>query len=421
MAAARGVRRPGRRHGVAASTSRHGSHSHRSSARPPTSPGSPPGGSRSCRRATATTRTRRSPSSSGPSSRTGLRRRLRPRARSASSRAPARAPRSSWSPTRSSSSCAPARAPDEILVVCPSLERVRAPLETAFGALGVPLCARGDGQARRRPPSAARCSSLLRYAWLGGGRRDLFGVPALAVLRPRARPRRLPGRTAARPRHPLARAPGGGRSSSCAASRLRRWSACARHRRRSWPCARSPARCCGRRTGSTRLRPPRQRGSTCGPTRPCSPCWTSWRPGSMLGCDLSTEELVASLERAPVRLGAGTQPGRVAVLDLLRARTRRDEVVFVLGLEEGVFPQRTQSSPFLDDDRAARARRRRAGSRSPIRSPRARYLFYTACTRRVAPALPRPRGRHRRRRAARSRARSGRTCEPCSGRTTCRV
>ena len=56
------------------------------------------------------------------------------------------------------------------------------------------------------------------------------------------------------------------------------------------------------------------------------------------------------------------------------------QVVFVLGLEEGVFPQRTQSSPFLDDDR-----RRELDGRARLAKPdpvsRARYLFYTACTR----------------------------------------
>ena len=68
------------------------------------------------------------------------------------------------------------------------------------------------------------------------------------------------------------------------------------------------------------------------------------------------------------------------MLDLLRARTRRAEVVFVLGLEEGVFPQRAPGSPFLDDDR-----RRELDDGARLAKPdpvsRARYLFYTACTR----------------------------------------
>jgi len=66
------------------------------------------------------------------------------------------------------------------------------------------------------------------------------------------------------------------------------------------------------------------------------------------------------------------------VLDLLRARTRRFDVVFLLGLEEGSLPRRDRSSPFLDDDR-----RRELGRRLERPDPvsRDRYLFYTACTR----------------------------------------
>ena len=69
----------------------------------------------------------------------------------------------------------------------------------------------------------------------------------------------------------------------------------------------------------------------------------------------------------------------MAVLDLLRARTRSFEIVFLLGLEEGSLPRRTQVSPFLDDD----ARRAIAGARlvKPDQVARDRYLFYTACTR----------------------------------------
>ena len=72
------------------------------------------------------------------------------------------------------------------------------------------------------------------------------------------------------------------------------------------------------------------------------------------------------------------EPGRVAVLDLLRARTRRFDTVFVLGLEEGSLPRTRHGSPFLDDDR-----RRELGARLERPDPvsRDRYLFYTACTR----------------------------------------
>src|SRR5207237_5484669 len=88
--------------------------------------------------------------------------------------------------------------------------------------------------------------------------------------------------------------------------------------------------------------------------------------------------LIAALERCEVRLSSAAEAGRVAVLDLMRARTRRFEVVFVLGLEEGSLPRRSRTSPFLDDDR-----RRELGARleRPDQVSRDRYLFYTACTR----------------------------------------
>jgi ATP-dependent helicase/nuclease subunit B len=94
--------------------------------------------------------------------------------------------------------------------------------------------------------------------------------------------------------------------------------------------------------------------------------------------DLSREDVVAALERLGVRLARGDEPARVAVLDLLRARTRRFDVVFVLGLEEGSLPRRGSASPLLDDDV-----RRELGARleRPDSVARDRYLFYTACTR----------------------------------------
>jgi hypothetical protein len=100
-----------------------------------------------------------------------------------------------------------------------------------------------------------------------------------------------------------------------------------------------------------------------------------WRE---LGHEVGLDELVGALERAPVRLDRARDPGRVAVLDLMRARTRRFKAVFLLGLEEGVFPRRASETPFLPDER-----RRELGRRLERPDPlaRERYLFYTACTR----------------------------------------
>jgi ATP-dependent helicase/nuclease subunit B len=69
------------------------------------------------------------------------------------------------------------------------------------------------------------------------------------------------------------------------------------------------------------------------------------------------------------------------VVDLLRARTRRFDAVFVLGLEEGSLPRRGGGSPFLDDDvrRALAASGARLERPDPVENDR--YLFYTACTR----------------------------------------
>src|SRR5204862_246445 len=71
-----------------------------------------------------------------------------------------------------------------------------------------------------------------------------------------------------------------------------------------------------------------------------------------------------------------------AVLDLLRARTRRFEIVFLFGLEEGRLPRRGHESPFLADDaRRDLDERSRARLMRPDQVARDRYLFYTACTR----------------------------------------
>src|SRR6266540_1083068 len=101
-----------------------------------------------------------------------------------------------------------------------------------------------------------------------------------------------------------------------------------------------------------------------------------------LAGELSVDDVLAALEDVTVRLGSAGDAGRVAVVDLLRARTRRYDVVFILGLEEGRFPRRSSDSPFLDEDERRaldEANDARLGWPEPV--SRARYLFYTACTR----------------------------------------
>src|ERR671937_251157 len=66
----------------------------------------------------------------------------------------------------------------------------------------------------------------------------------------------------------------------------------------------------------------------------------------------------------------------------MRARTRRFEAVFLLGLGEGSLPRRGHESPFLADDLRREldaARGARLAPRDQV--ARDRYLFYTACAR----------------------------------------
>src|SRR5438093_8306315 len=65
-------------------------------------------------------------------------------------------------------------AADEILLVCPNLERLRAPLETALGSLGVPYAIEGRVRIGKTAFGQALLS-LLRFQWLEGGRHDLYG------------------------------------------------------------------------------------------------------------------------------------------------------------------------------------------------------------------------------------------------------
>src|SRR5919204_151740 len=64
-------------------------------------------------------------------------------------------------------------APEWIGIVCPSLERWQAPLETALGTLGVPYAIESYVRLDKTAYGQALLS-LLRFAWLGGTRADLY-------------------------------------------------------------------------------------------------------------------------------------------------------------------------------------------------------------------------------------------------------
>src|SRR6476659_2330763 len=64
--------------------------------------------------------------------------------------------------------------PEEILLVCPSVERQRAQLETALTALDVPYAIEGRIRIGKTAFGQALLS-FLRFEWLAGGRHDLYG------------------------------------------------------------------------------------------------------------------------------------------------------------------------------------------------------------------------------------------------------
>ena len=270
--------------------------------------------------------------------------------------------------------------PEEIGLVCPTLDRLQAPLETALATLGVPYALESYVRLDKTAYGQALLN-LLRFAWLRGGRAELYAFlrsPYSGLSRQNVDflEGRLRGRAVTDPDkveeetvrlrdgQPLAvleslrSAPPLEGVAALAGSMLR-----AAYGLESPPVGEASRHDIRAHDSVMRL-------------------LGELRGWSELEGSLSAEELVAALERAEVRRASAAEPGRVAVLDLLRARTRRFEIVFVLGLEEGRLPRRGHESPFLADD-ARRDLDARAHARlaRPDQVARDRYLFYTACTR----------------------------------------
>ena len=234
------------------------------------------------------------------------------------------------------------------------------------------------------PPSAVRCSASAVSPGSRAAGADLYSLPSLAVLGHR----RASASTSSRggcAGGPCRPGPSRGGDAEAARSpipaldRLREPAVAARGRARGR--AGDAAGGVGARAAPGSRTPP---ASTSGPRRRPSASSTSWRRW-LEPSDAATggagEDARASVTvvAAPARVRAAC-----AVLDLLRARTRRFGVVFVLGLEEGVLPRRAVDSPFLPDEQRAPPRgcgHRQAAACARTRSARDRYLFYTACTR----------------------------------------
>src|SRR5712692_3434955 len=267
-------------------------------------------------------------------------------------------------------------APERIAVVCPSIDRFTGPLDTAFGTAGVPYALEGPTRLTHTAFGGALVS-LLRFAWTGAGRAALFSY--------------LRSPFSGLPRHQVDFAEGRLRGRAISDServaeeveKLRPGVLRAVEALRADPDPVEAVR-------------ERARAMSAAAHDPVHPVATEearrdlrayeavhrlldeldgWRG---LGGDLSHEAVLAALEDATVPGARGGETGRVAFLDLARVRTRRFDVVFLLGLEEGSLPRRERESPFLDDD----ARRRLGGRLQHAGAvERDRYLFYTACAR----------------------------------------
>src|SRR3954471_1464667 len=271
--------------------------------------------------------------------------------------------------------------PEEIGVVCPSLDRWQAPIETALGTLGVPYALESFVRLDMTAYGQALLS-LLRFAWLGGGRADLYAFlrsPYSSLTRQNVDflEGRLRGRAVDKPEQveeetirlrdgqplpvleALRSAPTPLEAVAALASAMLR----AAYGLEAPPVGELSRQDIRAHESVMRL-------------------VAELRGWSELDGSLSPEEVVAALERAEVRRSSPGEAGRIAVIDLLRARTRRFEIVFVLGLEEGSLPRRGHESPFLGDDaRRDLDERSRARLTRPDQVARDRYLFYAACTR----------------------------------------
>ena len=170
-------------------------------------------------------------------------------------------------------------APEQIAIVCPALERWRAPLETGLGALGVPVVGRdAAATAADAVRARARRPAPLRLARRRPAR--ALRLPAHAVLGRAAAEGGLPRGTSARPRDQRAR-PRRGRDARAARQPVPDRQGAAR----GADAARRPARN-GRADAPPRVRPPPAAGerrgarSTCARTRRCRASRTSSKAGS---------------------------------------------------------------------------------------------------------------------------------------------
>jgi ATP-dependent helicase/DNAse subunit B len=269
--------------------------------------------------------------------------------------------------------------PERIGIVVPGYDRIRGALETVLGSFGIPYSV--DGELRlTQTPLVHALAALLRFAWGGGTRGDLFrflrspfsGLERRSVDFVEGRLRGRAVQAPDRVEEEAERLRGGPlpvlaelRDAADPVVAVRELAE--KMLRNAYGLERPPA------DPASRLDLRAYEA-----LRRLLAELEGWRE---LSGELSREDVLAAVERAPLPRRTGDDAGRLTVVDLLRARTRRFDAVFVLALEEGSLPRRGGGSPFLDDD--VRRALDEAGARlerpDPVESDR--YLFYTACTR----------------------------------------
>jgi ATP-dependent helicase/DNAse subunit B len=278
-------------------------------------------------------------------------------------------------------------APAELGVVVPSLERWRGPVETAFGTLGIPYAV--DAPLRFAQTAYGQALlALLRFAWAGAERGELFrhlrspysGLKRSSVDYVEGRLRGRAISSPARVEEELealreARLPAldAVRAATSPTEAVRELSVSML--RASYGIENPPA--------DDHSRDDLRAYESC---RRALDELEGWE---RIAERVSREDVVAALERATVRQPSTSDAGRVPVLDLMRARTRRFEHVFVLGLEEAcraALPRRHSStttsaaglvpasgartrSPVTAISSTPRARARPSGSTSSARRP----------------------------------------------------
>ena len=270
--------------------------------------------------------------------------------------------------------------PGRIAVVCPDVERVRRPLDFVFRAFDLPFAIE-QGELFSGTPLGRALVRLLRYEWLDGSRGDLFsflrsrysGLARSRVdfVEGRLRSRMIRQRERAEEQtlHHLG-------SPVEALDVLREADGPLDAARALSAYMLRVASDTSRPVASVALERDIAAQQTLTRTLDDLEGW------SALGGTVEARDVVAALERARLR-GVRNDPDRIAVIDLLRARTRRADAVVVLGMEEGTFPRRSVDDPLLGEARRreleAAVPRRRLSRPDPLAWER--YLFYSVCTR----------------------------------------